>query len=218
MLHVLRQQDEFELVGLLTTVNSAFNRVAMHGTRVELLEAQAAAAGLPLIKVPLPWPCSNNDYEAIMKKTCAQAVAQQVDVMAFGDLFLRDIRAYREKQLERSGLTPIFPLWEIPTRVLAEQMIAGGLKARLTCVDPKYLTKDFAGRKFDRTLLVDLPATVDPCGENGEFHTFACAGPMFSREIEVNHGEIVERDGFVFAEMQRASEPPPKAAFHFPAH
>jgi diphthamide synthase (EF-2-diphthine--ammonia ligase) len=146
MLHVLRQQNELELVGLLTTVNRQFNRVAMHGTRVELLEAQAAAAGLPLIAVPLPWPCSNTDYEAIMKKTIAAAVKQGVEVIAFGDLFLREIRAYREKQLEGSGLAPVFPLWEIPTRELAEEMVAGGLKAKLTCVDPRHLSRDFAGR------------------------------------------------------------------------
>jgi uncharacterized protein (TIGR00290 family) len=174
----------------------------MHGTRVELLEAQAAAAGLPLIAVPLPWPGSNTAYEAIMKKTIAEAVAQRVEVIAFGDLFLRDIRAYREKQLEGSGLKPIFPLWEIPTRSLADEMIAGGLKAKLTCVDPKHLSRDFAGRDFDRQLLADLPSGIDPCGENGEFHTFAYAGPMFSREIKVDVGEVVERDSFIFADIK----------------
>ena len=207
MLHVLRQQDAFELAGLLTTVNSAFNRVAMHGTRFELLEAQAAAAGLPLIAVPLPWPCSNTDYEAIMKKAYAEAVARQVEVIAFGDLFLRDIRAYREKQLESSGLTPIFPLWEMPTRSLAEQMIDGGLKAKLTCIDPKHLSKDFAGREFDRRLLAEMPASVDPCGENGEFHSFAYAGPIFSQEIKVKRGEILERDEFVYADIEALKEP-----------
>jgi uncharacterized protein (TIGR00290 family) len=206
MLHVLRQQNELELVGLLTTVNRQFNRVAMHGTRVELLEAQAAAAGLPLIAVPLPWPCSNTDYEAIMKKTIAAAVKQGVEVIAFGDLFLREIRAYREKQLEGSGLAPVFPLWEIPTRELAEEMVAGGLKAKLTCVDPRHLSRDFAGRDFDRQLLADFPAAVDPCGENGEFHSFTHAGPMFSREIKVDVGEVVERDGFIFADVKPAAQ------------
>jgi len=202
MLHVLRQQDEFELAGLLTTVNREFNRVAMHATRVELLEAQAAATGLPLVAVLLPWPCTNADYEAIMGKACAQAVGQGVEVIAFGDLFLREIRAYRVKQLEGSGLTPVFPLWEMPTRSLAEQMIAEGLKAKLTCVDPKHLSREFAGREFDLELLSDLPLTVDPCGENGEFHSFAYAGPMFSREIAVKSGSVVERDGFVYADIE----------------
>jgi uncharacterized protein (TIGR00290 family) len=211
MLHVLRQQNELELVGLLTTVNRAFNRVAMHGTRFELLEAQAEAAGLPLIAVPLPWPCSNTDYEAIMKKTIAEAVAQRVEVIAFGDLFLRDIRAYREQQLEGSGLEPLFPLWEIPTHSLAEEMIATGLKAKLTCVDPKHLSRDFAGRDFDRQLLADFPASIDPCGENGEFHTFAYAGPMFSREIALEVGEVVERDGFVYADLTKVRKTPSTA-------
>lgn len=208
MLHGLRRQNEFELVGLLTTMNRTFNRVAMHGTRFELLEAQAAAVGLPLTAVPLPWPCSNSDYEAIMQAALADAVAQQVEVIAFGDLFLRDIRAYREKQLEGSGLTPIFPLWEIPTRALAEEMIGGGLKAKLTCIDPKHLNREFAGRDFDLRLLTELPAAVDPCGENGEFHSFAYAGPMFDREIKVKCGEIVERDGFVYADLEGVIEKP----------
>ena len=206
MLQVLRQQNELELVGLLTTVNRAFNRVAMHGTRFELLEAQAEAAGLPLIAVSLPWPCSNMDYEAIMQKTCAEAVDQGVEVIAFGDLFLRDIRAYREKQLKVTRLTPVFPLWEMPTRVLAQAMINGGLKAKLTCIDPKHLPKEFAGRDFDGKLLADLPAGVDSCGENGEFHSFAYAGPMFSHEIKVKNGVIVEREGFVYADIEMAVE------------
>jgi uncharacterized protein (TIGR00290 family) len=208
MLHVLRQQNELELVGLLTTVNRVFNRVAMHGTRFELLEAQATAARLPLTAVPLPWPCSNSDYETIMKAAFVEAVAQQVEVIAFGDLFLREIRAYRETQLGGTGLTPIFPLWEIPTRELAEEMIAGGLRAKLTCVDPKHLSKEFAGRDFDSSLLAELPSGVDPCGEQGEFHSFAYAGPMFDREIKVKRGEIVERDGFVYADLERVIEKP----------
>ena len=206
MLHVLRQQNELELLGLLTTVNREFNRVAMHGTRFELLEAQAEAAGLPLTAVPLPWPCSNTDYEAIMRKTCAQAVAQGAEVIAFGDLFLRDIRAYREKQLEGSGLTSVFPLWEAPTRALAQEMISGGLKAKLTCIDPKHLPHEFAGRDFDQKLLADLPQGTDPCGENGEFHSFAYAGPMFSHEIKVKNGVTVEREGFVYADVEMAGD------------
>jgi uncharacterized protein (TIGR00290 family) len=206
-LHLLRQHcsDKYEIVGLLTTVNQSFNRVAMHGTRTELLEAQAAAAGLPLIALPLPWPCSNEIYEGIMQNACAAAVAQGVEVIAFGDLFLRDIREYREKQLQGTGLEPIFPLWEIPTEKLAQEMIGGGLRARLTCVDPKFLPRSFAGREFDAALIRDLPPGVDPCGENGEFHSFVYAGPMFSRALEIASGEIVERDGFIYADMRSAA-------------
>jgi uncharacterized protein (TIGR00290 family) len=200
-LHLLRQQNQYDIVGLLTTVNQAFNRVAMHGTRVELLRAQAEAAGLPLIELPLPWPCSNETYECVMQSACSDAIAKGVEVIAFGDLFLRDIRAYREKQLQGSGLTPIFPLWEIPTGKLAHEMISGGLRARLTCIDPKSLPHSFAGRDFDTALLNDLPSGTDPCGENGEFHTCVYAGPMFSKPIGITTGEVVERDGFVYADV-----------------
>jgi uncharacterized protein (TIGR00290 family) len=200
-LHVLRLQGEYEIVGLLTTVNYTFNRVAMHSTRHELVEMQAEAAGLPLVTVPLPWPCSNVDYERIMQGVCQRAISQSVSAIAFGDLFLEDIRAYRERQLQGTGLKPIFPLWQIPTRQLAADMIAGGLRAKLVCVDPKKLSPDFAGRDFDRQLLSDLPAGVDPCGENGEFHTCVYAGPMFKKEIPVTRGEMVERDGFCFCDV-----------------
>jgi uncharacterized protein (TIGR00290 family) len=200
-LHVLRQQDEYEIVGLLTTVNQAFNRVAMHSTRSELLQAQAEAAGLPLTALPLPWPCSNDIYESVMQNACSEAVARGVATIAFGDLYLQDVRAYREKQLQGTGLGPIFPLWQIPTDRLAQEMIAGGLRARLSCIDPKALPHSFAGREFDSALLRDLPAGVDPCGENGEFHTFVYAGPMFSAAIPITLGEVVERDGFVFADL-----------------
>jgi uncharacterized protein (TIGR00290 family) len=200
-LHLLRQQNEHEIVGLLTTVNQTFNRVAMHGTRVELLRAQAESAGLPLIELPLPWPCSNETYESVMQSACSDAIARGVEVIAFGDLYLQDIRAYREKQLQSTGLTPIFPLWEIPTDKLAQQMISGGLRARLTCIDPKSLPHSFAGREFDAALLSNLPSGTDPCGENGEFHTCVYAGPMFSQPIEITTGDTVERDGFVYADM-----------------
>lgn len=200
-LHLLRQQNQYEIAGLLTTVNTAFDRVAMHGTRRELVEMQAEATGLPLATVPLPWPCSNADYEQIMDGVCRNAVAQGVTAIAFGDLFLQDIRDYREKQLQGTGLEPVFPLWQIPTAQLAEDMIAGGLRAKLVCVDPKKLSPDSAGRDFDRQLLADLPAGVDPCGENGEFHTCVYAGPMFNREIPVSNGERVERDGFWFSDL-----------------
>ena len=200
-LHLFRQQDEYEIVGLLTTINRAFDRVAMHSTRRQLVELQAEAAGLPLITPALPWPCSNAEYERIMQGVCRTAVEQGVSVMAFGDLFLEDIRSYRERQLQGTGLEPVFPLWQIPTRQLAEEMIAGGLRAKLVCIDPKKLSPDFAGRDFDHQLLADLPTDVDPCGENGEFHTCVYAGPMFRHEIHVSCGECIERDGFCFADL-----------------
>lgn len=200
-LHCLRQRGDFIVAGLLTTFNQAFDRVAMHSTRRALVEAQARAAGLPLHAVPLPWPCSNEAYESAMREACAAAVASGVDTMAFGDLFLEDIRRYREKRLAGTGLTPVFPVWGLDTRQLAEEMIAGGLRARIVCVDPGKLPGDFAGREFDADLLRDLPAGVDPCGENGEFHSFVYAGPMFSEPIPVESGEVVERDGFVFADV-----------------
>ncbi len=200
-LHLLRQQTQYEITGLLTTLNAAFDRVAMHSTRRQIVELQAEAAGLPLITASLPWPCSNADYEQIMDRVCRDAIAHGVTAIAFGDLFLEDIRAYLEKQLQGTGLEPLFPLWQMPTSQLAEDMISGGLRAKLVCVDPRKLAPDFAGRDFDRVLLADLPASVDPCGENGEFHSCVYAGPMFSHEIPVTSGERVERDGFWFADL-----------------
>ncbi len=199
-LHVLRQQPNIEVVGLLTTLNSEFDRVAMHGTRRTVLEAQAAAAQLPLWIIPLPWPCSNEIYEQSMAEACQRAIAERIHAIAFGDLFLRDVREYREKQLAPTGLEPLFPLWEIPTRQLALEMIAAGLRAKLVCVDSSQLDSAFAGRDFDASFLRDLPAHIDPCGERGEFHSCAYAGPMFSAPIALNAGEIVNRDGFVFAD------------------
>lgn len=203
-LHVLRQQNELEIVGLLTTVNQSFDRVAMHAVRTQLLRAQADAAGLPLFEIQLPWPCSNADYEARMTVAVEAARARGVSVMAFGDLFLEDIRQYRVEKLAGTGLRPVFPLWQLPTATLARTMIAGGLEARLTCVDPRQLAPSFAGRSFDAALLDELPPSVDPCGERGEFHTFAHAGPMFTRPIPLESGEVVERDGFVFADLKLA--------------
>lgn len=200
-LHVLRQNPALEVVGLLTTLNEAFDRVAMHAVRRGLLEAQAEAAGLPLQIVPLPWPCSNQQYEVIMAGVCSKARNDGIEAFAFGDLFLRDIRQYRESQLQGTGLEPLFPLWDRPTAQLAGEMVAAGLRAKLTCIDPRSLAREFAGRDFDAQLLADLPASVDPCGENGEFHSFVHAGPMFSRPLNVTVGEIVERDGFVFADV-----------------
>jgi uncharacterized protein (TIGR00290 family) len=200
-LHLLRQQDEYEIVGLLTTFNQTANRVAMHAVRHSLVEAQAEAAGIPLWDVDLPWPCSNADYECIMKETCKGAVQAGIECIAFGDLFLTDIRAYREKQLENSGLQPLFPVWGMPTRELARSMIESGVRAKLTCVDPKLLAPEFVGREFDEQLLSELPTEIDPCGENGEFHTFVYAGPMFRHDLSVEVGEIVSRDRSVFADL-----------------
>jgi uncharacterized protein (TIGR00290 family) len=199
-LHVLRQGD-VEVVGLLTTLNETHDRVAMHAVRRSLLLAQADAAGLPLTIVPIPSPCPNDVYEAAMARALAAARADGVEAVAFGDLFLEDIRRYREKRMAGTGLVPLFPLWGRETRALAEEMIASGLEACLTCVDPRVLPASFAGRRFDRDLLRDLPPGVDPCGENGEFHTFTFAGPMFRAPIPIRSGEVVTRDGFVFADL-----------------
>lgn len=200
-LHTIRQQNKFEIVALLTTVNSVHGRVAMHAVRESLLELQAAATRLPLVKVPIPSPCSNEIYEQAMSVAMAQARAEEVHHVVFGDLFLEDVHAYREKQLAACGMTPLFPLWRRDTRQLANEMLTGGLSAYLTCVDPRNLDASFAGKRFDGALLAALPASVDPCGENGEFHTFACAGPMLDGPIGVQVGEIVGRDGFVFADL-----------------
>jgi len=203
-LYVLRQRPDVTLVGLLTTVNAAFGRVAMHAVRRALLEAQAEAAGLPLHVLEIPHPCPNTDYERIMGAFVAEQAAAGVAAMAFGDLFLEDIRRYREAKLAGTGIAPLFPLWGIDTAVLARRMIGGGLEAYVTCVDPQKLPTSFAGRRFDLGLLADLPADVDPCAENGEFHTFACSGPMFTRPIAVKTGEVVTRDGFVFCDVMPA--------------
>ena len=202
MLHVLRQQHGDAVAGLLTTTNEAFDRVAMHAVRRELLEAQAQSTSLPLHVVPLPWPCSNADYESRMSIAVRRVVDDGFTHVAFGDLFLEDVRRYREERLLHTGLTPLFPLWKTKsTRDLARDMIDGGLEARVTCVDPRQLAPSFAGRTFDSAFLDDLPIGVDPCGENGEFHSFACAGPMFRHPIHVTTGEVVDRDGFVFADL-----------------
>jgi uncharacterized protein (TIGR00290 family) len=206
MLHILNQQYPGMAAGLLTTTNQAFDRVAMHAVRRELLEAQAAATGLPLHVLPLPWPCSNEQYESIMRTAIAGFVAGGFTHVAFGDLFLEDVRRYREDRLAGTGLEPLFPLWKTkPTRDLAHDMIDAGLKARLTCIDPRKLDRSFAGRDFDQQLLSDLPPAADPCGENGEFHSFAFGGPMFTEEIKVKTGDTVDRDGFVFADLLIAS-------------
>jgi uncharacterized protein (TIGR00290 family) len=201
MLHKLKQDHAGEIGGLLTTMNEEFDRVAMHAVRRTLLEAQAHAAGVPLRTIPLPWPCSNEDYEARMRTAVSEAVEEGFTHVAFGDLFLEDVRRYREDKLAGTGLVPLFPLWGTPTPQLAEEMIDGGLRAVLTCVNPKQLDRSFAGRQFDRQLLLDLPAGVDPCGERGEFHSFAYGGPMYSTPVAAAAGNVVDRDGFVFADV-----------------
>jgi uncharacterized protein (TIGR00290 family) len=201
MLHVLRAQGIGTPAALLTTINQEADRVAMHGVRTEVLRQQAMAAGLPVVVVPLPYPCPNDVYEARMAAAVQQAVADGFTHAAFGDLFLEDVRRYREDRLAGTGLTPIFPLWQQPTATLAREMIDGGLEAVLTCIDPRVLPATLAGRRYDASLLEELPRGTDPCGERGEFHTCAIAGPMFSRRIDVQPGAVVERDGFLFADL-----------------
>jgi uncharacterized protein (TIGR00290 family) len=202
-LHALRRRPDLEVVGLLTAFNEQADRVAMHAVRRELVEAQAAAAGLPLVPVPLPYPCTNEVYEGRMRAAIAEARAAGVTHMAFGDLFLEDIREYRVRLLRGTGVEPLFPIWTTAedTPALARRMLAGGLGAVLTCVDPKQLDERFVGRRYDEALLAELSAEVDPCGERGEFHTFCFRCPEFSREIPVTTGEVVQRDGFWFADL-----------------
>ena len=203
-LHVLRQSGEYEVAGLLTTFNEAFDRVAMHAVRRQLVEAQAAAVGVPLWPVYIPWPCSNEEYESKMASACERAIADGIEAIAFGDLYLEDVRAYRERQLAPTGLTPLFPLWKIPTDKLVREMIASGQRAVITCVDPKKLGREFAGREIDLALVDALPEGVDPCAENGEYHSFAFAGPQFAQPLNIRAGEVVDRDGFVFADVTLA--------------
>lgn len=203
MVHTLQRAGEVEIVGLLTTINAAFDRVAMHAVRRVLLEAQAEALGLPLVKVPLPWPCANCEYEAAMERGLAEARERfGITAVAFGDLYLTEIRRYREEKMaEHTDLSPTFPIWQIPTDQLAREMVKSGLKATITCIDPRKLDASFAGRAFDESFLADLPAGVDPCGENGEFHSFAWDGPMFKHPVRIKAGAVLERDGFVFADL-----------------
>jgi uncharacterized protein (TIGR00290 family) len=204
-LHEVRRAGEFEIVGALTTVTETFGRVSIHGVRQEILLAQLDTAGLPPRIVPIPYPCPNEIYEVRMAEAVAGAVQQGVTHIIFGDLFLADIRAYREQKLKGSGVTPVFPLWARPTLPLARAMIASGMETYLSTVDLKKLPAEFAGRKFDSRLLADLPEGVDPCGENGEFHTCVVAGQMFARSLAVTVGERVERDGYAIAARRRSS-------------
>lgn len=200
-LHRLCHDPEIDLCGLFCTVNKAFDRVAMHGVRVELLQQQAASVGLPLEIIDIPYPCSNDSYEQILGSFVERAVDDDVAHFAFGDLFLEDVRYYREERLRGSSITPIFPLWGLPTDRLSREMIEGGLKAIVTCIDPKQMPVEFVGREFDGNYLAALPEGVDPCGENGEFHSFVYGGPMFKAPLEVSVGDTVQRDGFVFADV-----------------
>jgi uncharacterized protein (TIGR00290 family) len=202
--HVLMQQPDVEIAGLLTTINESAQRVAMHAVRDDVLQAQADALGLPLWRIPIPSPCPNEVYERAMAEAVTRAVGEGFTHVAFGDLFLEDVRRYREERLAGTGLTPLFPLFGSDTAVLAREMIAGGLRARITCLNPKVVDRGFAGREFDAALLSELPASIDPCGERGEFHTCAYGGPMFSREVAIETGITVERDGYVFTDLMIA--------------
>jgi uncharacterized protein (TIGR00290 family) len=197
----VRRAGEVDVVGALTTVTETFGRVSMHGVREDILRAQHAAIGLPPVIVPIPYPCPNEIYEARMAAALDDAKRQGVTHVIFGDLFLQDVRVYREQKLAGTGIAPLFPLWQRPTDVLARELIDAGVETYLVCVDLKQLPKDFAGRRFDHSLLADLPASTDPCGEKGEFHSCVVAGPMFSKRIDVTVGETVERDGFAFSDL-----------------
>ncbi|HEU5235978.1 MAG TPA: hypothetical protein VFU37_02485 [Pyrinomonadaceae bacterium] len=206
-LHRLRAISDVEVVGLMTTVNQVHRRVAIHAVRLELLQRQAEALGLPLQVIDLPSPCTNSQYEETMEKFVDESKRHGIECMAFGDLFLADIKEYREKKLAGTGITPLFPLWQAPTNRLAKEMIAAGLRAIITCVDPQQLPVSFAGREFSEQFLADLPKHVDPCGERGEFHTFAFDGPMFEKPVRIEIGAIVERDGFGYADLLPQVEP-----------
>lgn len=205
-LHILRGLWDVEVVGLMTTVNEVHQRVAIHAVRLELLQRQAEALGLPVQVIHLPSPCTNSQYEEAMGKFVHESKQLGIECMAFGDLFLADIKEYREAKLAGTGITPLFPLWLAPTDGLAKEMISSGLRAVVTCVDPQQLPLSFAGREFDEQFLADLPNHVDPCGERGEFHTFAFDGPMFEKPVSIEKGTVVERDGFAYADLLPVGE------------
>lgn len=200
-LYQLQREPEVDLKGLFCTVNSEFKRVAMHAVRLELLQQQAEHLGLPLQVIEIPYPCSDEQYEGIMANFVGGAKERDIEQFAFGDLFLEDIRGYREEKLSGSGIMPVFPIWGIPTDQLAQEMVASGMRAVITCVDPKQLPEAFIGREYNQEFLDDLPDGVDPCGENGEFHSFVFAGPMFQKPLQISLGEVVHRDGFVFIDV-----------------
>jgi uncharacterized protein (TIGR00290 family) len=200
-LHILRKKPDIEVVGLFCTISQKFERVAIHAVRIELINQQAQNIGLPIQLIPIPYPCSDSEYGAIMKNFVGQAEQQGIACFAFGDIFLEDVRKYREANLADTGITPIFPLWGMATGKLSGEMVNGGLRAIITCVDPKYLSADFAGQEYGESFLERIPANVDPCGENGEFHTFAFTGPMFRKPVNIEIGETVVRDGFIFTDL-----------------
>lgn len=200
-LYKLQQETEIDLVGLFCTVNNEFNRVSMHAVRVELLQQQAKCIGLPLEIIEIPYPCSNNLYEEIMALFVEKAKKANIEHFAFGDLFLEDVRKYREEKLNGTGITPIFPIWGIPTDKLSKEMIGSGLRAVITCVDPKQIPKELIGREYNESFLNDIPDGVDPCGEKGEFHSFVFDGPMFKKHMEISVGNVIQRDGFVFVDV-----------------
>jgi uncharacterized protein (TIGR00290 family) len=200
-LHLLRQQKDIDVVGLFCTFNSKYDRGAMHGVRIELISQQAESIGLPLNLIPIPDPCSDSEYRAIMENFMKQVKSREVDAIAFGDLFLEDIRSYRESSLAATGITALFPLWRIDTKKLSEEMINSGVRAKITAIDPNYLSADFAGHDYDKAFLAHIPESVDPCGENGEFHSFVYDGPMFKSRVNVCTGETVTRNGFIYTDV-----------------
>ena len=216
-LHRVLKEGKLDVVGLLTTINATHERVAMHAVRTELLRAQAASAGIPLWEVAIPSPCSNAEYEHAMGLAMERAKAEGIEVMIFGDLYLEDVRAYREEKLAPTGISPYFPLWKQPTDKLAREMIDGGLVAHITTVDPKQAPHCLVGRVFDHAFLADLPPGVDPCGENGEFHSFVSAGPMLKTPLQVHVGELVLREGFQFADLLLAPTDSPTASHNQPS-
>lgn len=203
-LHLLQQEGDVDVVALICTVNKEFDRVAMHGVKVELVRTQAKNAGLPLWTVQIPYPCSNEEYDRAMTSLIGKARTENIECLAFGDLFLEEVRRYREERLKDTGITPLFPLWGMSTKQLSKKMISGGLKAVIICIDPKRLSREFVGREYNESFLDDLPVDIDSCGENGEFHSFAFDGPMFHKPIGLSSGEVVDRDGFVFADLTRS--------------
>jgi uncharacterized protein (TIGR00290 family) len=200
-LHVLQQQQDIEVVGLFCTFNEKYKRGAMHAVRTELIVQQAEKTGIPLHLIPIPDPCSDVDYKTVMGSFIEKVQSQEVDCIAFGDLFLEDVRSYREDNLAGTGITPIFPLWGMPTDELSHQMINSGLRAIITCIDPQKLPENFSGHEYDSTFLEQIPDSIDPCGEKGEFHSFAYDGPMFKDKVNICKGETVNRDGFVFTDL-----------------